>query len=750
MVGLEGVGKKMTTIEGTVERITFRNEENQYTVARFKPAGEGREITAVGIFPANPGETLRLQGEWTTHPEYGSQFRVVSHESVSPATLGGMEKYLGSGLIRGIGPATAKRLVAHFGLSTFKVISGEPQRLTEVEGIGPVKAKQISAAFAEQKGVQEMMAFLQGHGISPAYAAKIVRTYGSQAVEKVKANPYALAEEIHGIGFKTADRIAQSLGVAPDDRYRIAAGLQYLLQQAGEAAGDVFLPEEILAGQAAEVLGVGEDSAREVLGDLIARGRLVADKLAGDGGPGQPVVYLPWLYHAEKGVARRLRMLAAAHFPASGDTAPPDGPQNSDFELSSEQKQALEACRHAGVLVLTGGPGTGKTTTLRKMIDLLERTGARVLLAAPTGRAAKRMAEAAGREAKTIHRLLEPSFASITAAGSDLADHRPRMRFGRNADNPIEADVLVVDEVSMVDLLLMNHLLEAVGPRTRLVLVGDADQLPPVGPGNVLRDIIASGVVPSVRLTEVFRQARESMIVVNAHRINQGEPPILNNAGKDFFFIEENDSGRLSQLIVDLVGNRLPRHLGCDPVEDIQVLTPVRRSAIGVEAINLALQDALNPPAPSKPEISSGGTVFRLGDKVMQVRNDYQKFVFNGDIGRVVNVDPEEQRVSVDYPYLDVGRQVVYEFHELDELVLSYAVSVHKSQGSEYPVVVIPVGWVMPALMNRNLLYTAITRARKMVVLAGSKKALAVYVRNQPAAQRRSGLSYRLAHVFLP
>ncbi|MGE5577466.1 MAG: ATP-dependent RecD-like DNA helicase [Syntrophothermus sp.] len=744
----------MTTIEGTLERITFHNKENQYTVARLKLAGEGREITVVGNLAASPGETLRIEGEWTTHPEYGSQFKIAAYTSVNPATLGGIEKYLGSGLIKGIGPATAKRLVAHFGLSTFEVIAREPQRLTEVEGIGQVKARQISSAFAEQKGVQEMMAFLQGHGISPAFAAKIVRTYGSQAIEKVQANPYALAEDIYGIGFKTADKIAQSLGVAADDPYRIAAGLKFFLQQAAEASGDVFLPGEILAGQAAQALGVTREAAGAVLGDLIVKGRLVAGKWPGETGLDQQVVYLPWLYHAEKEVARRLKKLMAGPLPPAKDALPAGGfterdDQSSDLELSAGQKQALEASRYAGVLVLTGGPGTGKTTVLRRIIDGLERSGARVVLAAPTGRAAKRMAEATGREARTIHRLLEPSFASVPGTNPDLDTHRLRMRFGRNEDNPIEADVLVIDEASMVDLLLMNNLLGAVSPKTRLILVGDADQLPPVGPGNVLRDIIESGTVPTVRLTEVFRQARESMIVVNAHRINQGEFPILNSAGKDFFFIEENDPGRLGRLIVDLVASRLPRHLNCDPVEDIQVLTPVRRAAVGVEALNLALQAALNPPAPSKAEMPYGDTIFRVGDKVMQIRNDYQKLVFNGDIGRVVNVDLEEQQVFVDYPFLDVGRQVTYERHELDELAISYAVSVHKSQGSEYPVVVMPVTGVMPALMNRNLLYTAITRARKMVVLVGSKRALAAYVRNQQAGQRRSGLSYRLAHDSL-
>ncbi|MEW5867500.1 MAG: ATP-dependent RecD-like DNA helicase [Bacillota bacterium] len=731
----------MPSIEGTVERITYRNEDSFYTVARLtcggrSPFSGGRgPVTVVGTFAfISVGETLRLEGDWVDHPEYGRQFKVERYETVVPATLRGIEKYLGSGLIKGIGPVTAKKLVSHFGLDTLDVIEREPERLTEVEGVGPKKSAVIARAFQEQKEIRKVMMFLADHGVSPTLAIKIFRRYGDASIQAVRENPYRLADDIHGVGFKTADRIASQLGIEPTSTERIASGIVYVLNELA-SDGHVYYPEQALLDEAAKVLEVPPELVANGLVALEQRGAVIRESVQGEA-----AVYLAYLYRAETSVAEKLAALAARPpRPLSGDLAPllSELARRDGVQLSAEQRRAVEKATRHGILVLTGGPGTGKTTTVRTMLRVFEAGGLRVALAAPTGRAAKRLSETTGREAKTIHRLLGVSFG------------RGQMSFERNEGAPIEADVIILDETSMIDILLMSYFLAAVRPGARLVLVGDVDQLPSVGPGSVLRDIIGSGSVEVVRLTEVFRQARMSMIVTNAHRVNRGEMPVLNRsltegAKADFFFINEEDPDKIAGLVKDLVTRRLPAYVKCDPIDDIQVMAPMRRTVTGVENLNVVLRDALNPPAPGKQEMRLGSLTLREGDKVMQIRNNYDKMVFNGDIGRVVRVDPEDQEVVVAYVEPDGLRRVTYEQHELDELVLSYAVSVHKSQGSEYPVVVMPITTQHFVMLQRNLLYTAITRAKRLVVLVGTAKALAIAVKNSTQHRRYSGLAERL------
>ncbi|MCR4401999.1 MAG: ATP-dependent RecD-like DNA helicase [Firmicutes bacterium] len=752
----------MPSIKGTVERITYRNDQNFYTVARLTctewdtgrdgsrnvpeakaPRGgaSGRPalpVTVVGTFPfITVGEKLLLHGEWVDHPKHGRQFKVESYESIAPATLKGIERYLGSGLIKGIGPATAKKLVSHFGLDALDVIEREPERLTEVEGVGPVKSAAIARAFQEQKEIRKVMVFLAGHGVSPALAIKIFRRYGDASIQAVRENPYRLADEIYGVGFKTADKIAAELGIEPTASERVAAGVMYVLNELA-ADGHVYYPEEALLGEAAEVLGVERDLVAKALPDLEERGAIVRDEVGGE-----KAVYLAYLYRAETSVATRLAELARyPSNPLSVDVTRllAEVRRRDGVQLSAEQQAAVEKATKSGVLVLTGGPGTGKTTTVRTLLRVFEAAGLRIALAAPTGRAAKKLAETTRREAKTIHRLLGVSFG------------QGQMSFEHNEGAPVDADVLILDETSMIDIQLMSYFLAAVKPGAKLILVGDVDQLPSVGPGSVLRDAISSGTVEVVRLTEIFRQARTSMIVTNAHRVNRGEMPLMNRSftegGKaDFFFIAEEDPEKVAALVRDLVTRRLPAYVKCDPIDDIQVMAPMRRTVTGVENLNTVLRDALNPAGHGKQEIRMGGFVLREGDKVMQVRNNYDKMVFNGDIGRVVKVNPEDQEVVVAFVEPDGVRRVTYEQHEMDELVLSYAISVHKSQGSEYPVIVMPITTQHFVMLQRNLLYTAITRAKRLVVLVGTCKALAIAVKNSTQDRRYSGLAERLARL---
>ncbi len=723
------MSRSYSTLQGTVERITYVNEETQYVVARLDVPGSRDLATIVGNLPSlTPGETLRLQGTWTHHKKYGDQFHVQQYETVAPATLTGVQRYLGSGLIKGIGPVFAKRLVDAFGLDTLRVIEEEPDRLRTVEGIGPLRVQRITTAWAEQKEIREVMLFLQGHGVSSTYAVKIFKAYGQAAIATVKANPYRLAQDIYGIGFKTADGIARNLGVPPDSPLRAQAGIIHVLQALSDE-GHVYAPEADLLREAETTLEIPRPLLADAMADLAREGLVVAEELPGGG----RAIYLTPLHVAEEQVARRLAdLLRAPRLPVRVDVEKAlvwvEGV--TGLQLAPQQREAIRMALTHKALVITGGPGTGKTTILRCIIQILEKKGVRIHLASPTGRAAKRMAEATGHQALTIHRLLEWSPA---AAG-----------FQRNAHRPLETDLVIVDEASMIDVVLMNGLLRAVPLMATLVLVGDADQLPSVGPGTILRDILESGRVPSVRLTEIFRQAEQSRIVLNAHRVNRGEFPDLSRpAGggdSDFHFLPEEEPERLQQLIVELASRRLPARLRFDPVEDIQVLTPMHRGVIGATQLNAALQAALNPARAGVVEVMRGGRIFRVGDRVMQVRNNYDKEVYNGDIGRIARIDLEEQEVVVRVD----GRPVTYDFSELDELMLAYAATVHKSQGSEYPAVILPMHTTHYPMLQRNLLYTALTRAKRLLVLVGMKKALAIAIRNDATLRRCSRLADRL------
>jgi exodeoxyribonuclease V alpha subunit len=714
-----------STIEGILERIVYFNEENNFTVARLQVGRSQDLVTIMGSMACpNPGETLRLKGEWTVDAKFGRQFRVESCLSVLPSTVTGIEKYLGSGLVKGIGPIMAKRVVARFGLETMDIIEESPEKLLEVEGIGPIRAERINKAWQEQKEVREVMVFLQGHGVSSTYAVKIYKAYGDRAVSVVRENPYRLALDISGIGFKTADRIARNMGIDPGSQIRAEAGIIHVLSELVDE-GHVYYPYEKLMDTAASLLEVNRDVLETALTTLVEQRRVVVDEQQDN-----RAVYLTPLHVAEVNVARRLETLINSPrqlIQIDVEMAMQWVQRAIGIELAEMQKEAIRKVIASKVLVLTGGPGTGKTTLLNCLIRILEKKGQHILLASPTGRAARRLAEVTGREAKTIHRLLEYS----PSEGG----------FKRNEENPLEADLVIIDEASMVDILLMNHLLKAVPPTATLLLVGDVDQLPSVGPGNMLRDVIASGRVETVRLTKVFRQAQESMIVVNAHRVNRGEFPVVRppeGRKADFYFIERDDPEKALEMVKDLCARRLPRAFRLDPFDDIQVMTPMHKGVVGVANLNAELQMLLNPTG---KEISRGGRCFRINDKVMQMTNNYEKEVFNGDIGRVVGIEPEEQRLAVRYE----DRVVDYDWSQLDELVVAYAISIHKSQGSEYPAVVVPLLPQHYVMLQRNLLYTAITRAKKLVVLVGSRRAIAMAARNSRVQHRYTALATRLA-----
>lgn len=725
----------MIELQASVERITYYNHDNHFAVLRMKHTEKGEIFTAVGHFPfVGEGEMFELKGEWTEHPVYGPQFKVEVYRISVPATVRGIEKYLGSGLIKGIGPKTAKKLVEHFGRDTLNIIQYHPERLTEVEGIGEVKAKQIAQEFEQQRDIQDVMLFLQSNGVSPTYAVKIYKEYGQKTIQLIKENPYRLADEIFGIGFKTADKIARNMGIKKDSRYRIAAGIKHVINEF-VSEGHTYAPLDELVKRGEKILEVSGDSIQEIVEELKESREVVVEETEGG-----KAVYLPPYYYAEKGAADRLSKLArvpVTPIPVDVEDEIEKIQKSTGIRLSIGQKEAIKKIVENGVVVVTGGPGTGKTTVINCILEVLERQGMYAALAAPTGRAAKRMTEATGRKAKTIHRLLEFSYSQGRG-----------MKFKVNEDEPLEADVVIIDEVSMVDLLLMYNLLKAVPFGARLVLVGDVDQLPSVGAGNVLKDIIDSGKIQVVHLTEIFRQARESMIVVNAHRINRGEFPILNRSEKDFFLDEKEDPHDILVTVLELCSRRIPGFAAFDPLEDIQVLTPMRRTCIGVDNLNRELQKILNPPSHDKEEKKVGGMVFREGDKVMQIKNNYKKEVFNGDIGKIVEIDNEEGVVYVKYPDGEGERVVEYEGYEAEELVLSYAISVHKSQGSEYPVVVMPVSTQHYLMLQRNLLYTAITRAKELVVLVGTRKALAIAVNNNKPAKRYTLLARRIREYF--
>jgi exodeoxyribonuclease V alpha subunit len=735
------------TLEGAVERITYHNAENGYSVVRLRPR-RGEVVTVVGNLPElQPGESLRLTGAWSNHPLRGAQFRAVSCEQILPATIEGLRRYLGSGLVKGIGPRMAERIVRQFGLTTLQVLEQDPEQLLRVPGIGRKRVADIARAWAEQQAIKDVMLFLQSHGVSTALAVKIYKQYGNEAIAVVSRDPYRLAREVYGIGFLTADRIAMHMGLPRDADSRIEAGVLHALSRQTDE-GHVYVPREQLAERAAELLQVEPATVLAALERLEAVREVIAERLPLPAGPevvGDPeaaasaaeadVVYLKPLYHAEVGATNALRAILTspgsrvAHSFQGADWARlfPELARlpGMTVKLSEHQQRAIRTALTNKVTVLTGGPGTGKSTAMRALIAALERHQHRYVLAAPTGRAAKRLAEATGRPAQTVHRLL-----GYSPDG-----------FLHDAGNPLEAEMVIIDEASMLDLLLANHLLKAVPRDAHLLLVGDIDQLPSVGPGNVLRDLIRTGRIAVVRLETIFRQAAESLIIVNSHRVRQGQPLVTPADARDFFLFVKDDPRQAAELIVDLVARRIPERFGLHPLDDIQVLAPMYKGDAGVNELNRRLQEVLNPPAPERPERSFGaGRVFRLGDRVMQTRNAYDREVFNGDVGRITAVDLEAGRLVVDID----GRPVDYDWSDLDELVPAFATSIHKAQGAEYPAVVIPVLTQHFRFLQRNLLYTAISRAKKLAVLVGSRKAIAIALKNNEIAQRYSALDVRL------
>lgn len=723
-------------IKGTVKNIIFRSDDTGFTVLELID-DDGGEITAVGpLAAAAVGEGIKVTGEWSEHRSYGMQFKATGCVTLAPATLGALTAYLSCGVIKGIGPETAKNIVATFGMDTISVLEEQPERLTEVYGIGRVRAAAIAASYMAQKDMRDVMIGLQEYGITVNQAMKLYKIYGPNCLERLKENPYRLIDDVEGIGFKTADKIALNGGFEPDSPFRIRAGLRYTLQWACRE-GHTYLPREKLIQVAADILGSDIAPAERELDELII-GESVVYKAVND----TDACFLPYLYRMESECAARLSLLAAPK-----DRALPYFNIDSQTEkletkyklsLAPEQKRAVRLALTSGALVITGGPGTGKTTILQFVIAMLEKLGESFELCAPTGRAAKRMTEAAGCEARTIHRLLEYGYGESG--------------FTRNQDNPIDTDVIIVDEMSMVDVQLLWALLRAARAGTRLIMIGDADQLPSVGAGNVLRDIIASEAVPVVRLTEIYRQGGRSAIVTNAHRINNGKPPILH--GEEEFGFEQIDSAEdILRRLTALCSGRVSRLGAADPLKDIQVLSPMKKGALGVRNINLRLQEALNPPAHKKHERKYGETVFREGDKVMQVKNDYRmgwkrarrgrpdelgEGVYNGDLGTIMSIDLYEQTVDV---LFDDEREALYEFSQLEELELAYCISIHKSQGSEFPVVILPLAGGPPMLMTRNLLYTAVTRARKAVYIIGHEECPAQMVANNQVRRRYSALA---------
>ena len=715
-------------IEGLVERVTFFNEENGFAVLRVKVHGQRDLVTVLGSLPAvNGGEWINAEGNWTRDPQHGLQFRADNLRASAPNSREGIEKYLGSGMIKGIGPVLAKKLVSKFGEGVFDIIDHQSARLEEVDKVGPERRRRIKTAWAEQKVVREIMVFLHSHGASASRAVRIYKTYGERAVEIVRANPYQLAQDIHGIGFKSADAIARRLGVAADSPQRAAAGLRHTLFEATKQ-GHCALPEETLVRHAAEMLEVDETVVASALASSLEGHSLERDE-AGD----LPLIYLPGMLGAEKSIARRILHLAAqpsAYPELDLATAAAWYETKKGRSLSPSQRAALDQALAARVFVITGGPGVGKTTLMDALLSIVRAKRVRCLLCAPTGRAAQRLGEATGLEAKTIHRLLEYG---VGGAG-----------FGRNEEKPLDGDLLVVDECSMVDVPLMHALLRAMPKEAGLLLVGDVDQLPSVGPGLVLRNLIESGAVPVARLTEIFRQAAASHIITSAHRVNAGKLPDLeppaDGTETDFFFIERDDPARLAGTLAELARRRVPQKWGFDPVRDIQILCPTNRGPVGARELNVSLQTALNPPRPGEPVAEKFGWQFRLRDKVIQTQNNYDKEVFNGDLGFIERIDPEESELIVRFE----SRTVVYAFGELDELAPAYAITIHKSQGSEFPVVIIPLAMSQYVLLQRNLLYTGLTRGRKLVILVGQKKALACAVRQEGSRSRYGGLLARL------
>lgn len=711
----------MSKLRAVIERITYQSAENGYSILKANVKGYNDLVTLVGNMPeVTVGTVMVAEGEWKVNKQYGSQFVVSTYEEAMPATEFGIEKYLGSGLVKGIGPKYAKLIVSTFGLDTFDVIEKEPKKLSDVPGIGPKRIKKIHDSWMKQLDVKEVMVFLQGNGVSTAYAAKIYKAYGKESIKKVQDNPYCLADDIWGIGFKTADSIAEKMGYTKNDPRRCRSGIVYTLNQLSNE-GHIYAERNQLLDAGVQLLGADKDSIEQVLDKMIASEDL---KIEGE------AIYLPPLYYSEVGVANKLRLLMQDNSKTLFQKEPniKEIQKRTGITYDDLQTEAIRQAVKSKVMVLTGGPGTGKTTVTQGIIAAWQTMGLEILCAAPTGRAAKRMTEATGMESKTIHRLL---------------GFNPSEGYKYNEDNPLGGDALIVDESSMIDIVLMNSLLKALPQGMRLLLVGDVDQLPSVGPGNVLRDIISSNVLPVVRLTRIFRQAQTSRIIMNAHAINEGHfPDISNGRQSDFFFMEAEDPEQIAATIVSLVKSRLPQAYHV-PSTSIQVLTPMQRSVIGASNLNISIQQAVNPVGEG---LLRGGYTFRKNDRVMQLKNDYQKEVFNGDMGIVTLVNMEDRTLTVDFD----GKSVEYESSELDELSLSYATTIHKSQGSEYPIVIIPVHFTNYVMLQRNLIYTAVTRAKKICILIGQRRALWYAVSHVTVTERNTRLKERLQGKTIP
>ncbi|WP_238884431.1 ATP-dependent RecD-like DNA helicase [Clostridium sp. YIM B02551] len=736
----------MEEVSGVVESIVFHNEDNGYMVAKL--SNGTTTFTAVGVVPyIKEGQNLKIKGEWVLHPSFGRQIKIEECEEIVPNTVEGIEKYLSSGVIYGIGPITAKKIIAKFGEESLDILDKNIDRLREIEGIGEKKFLLIKESYEEQKELKNIIIFFQSHGVTTNQCIKIYKTLGSDSIAAVKENPYLLCEEISGIGFKTADKIARSIGIEADSPFRIESGIKYIINEFC-ANGNTYMPKEKLIKEGREVLTVSEEVITQNLINSCAAQKLILEKIQDK----ECVFTLPY-YYCEIGITKRILTLSVANFQKINTDIEYEISRfesANDIKFAPSQKNAIMGAFTNGIEIITGGPGTGKTTIIKCIISIFEKSSYKVVLGAPTGRAAKRMSESTGKEAKTIHRLLEMG----------ISDEEERSFFGRDEASPLEADVVIIDEASMIDVMVMNSLLKAIKVGTRVIFVGDVDQLPSVGPGNVLKDLIESEFTEVIRLKEIFRQGNESMIIVNAHKINQGEMPLLNDRDKDFFFIKEESLDKVLSTLIDLVNVRLPKfNSEWDKLKHLQILSPMKKGLLGVSNLNTQLQQILNPPAFNKKEKALKEGVFRVGDKVMQTKNNYTlKWkrisgagepegvgVFNGDMGFIHSIDEEEKTLTVVF---EEERKVVYDFIFLDELDLAYSITIHKSQGSEFPVIIIPSYMGSPFLMNRNLLYTGITRAKELVVIVGSVKALKFMIENTKSMERFSSLKYRIKDII--